>query len=112
MLVVAEQPGVGLATRLAGVGDVDPGPALTAAMSASSPHASVDAEGHAVPLWSLEGATDRAAYVGEAASVWLWLVVLPAAAGALALDGLRLVDLRDPGHPLDVPAGALTPLLL
>jgi len=39
------------------------------------------------------------------------LVVLPAAAGAMALDGLRLLDLRDPGHPLDVPAGALTPLL-
>ena len=111
MLVIAEQPGVGLASRLAGVGDIDPGPALTAAMSSSSPHASVDAEGHAVPLWSLDGAADRAAYVGEAASVWLWLVVLPAAAGAMALDGLRLVDLRDPGHPLDVPAGALTPLL-
>ena len=111
MLVVAEQPGVGLASRLAGVGDIDPGPALTTAMSESSPHATVDAEGHAVPLWCLEGAADRAAYVGEAASVWLWLVVLPAAAGALALDGLRLVDLRDPGHPLDVPAGALTPLL-
>jgi hypothetical protein len=111
MLVVAEQPGVGLATRLAGTSEIDPGPALTAAMAASSPHAAVDAGAHNVPLWSLPGTADRAAYVGEAASVWLWLVVLPAAAGAMALDGLRLVDLRDPGHPLDVPAGALSPLL-
>jgi hypothetical protein len=111
VLVVAEQPGVGLATRLAGIGDIDPGPALTAAMTASSPHAVVEAGGHTVPLWCLDGPADRATYVGEAASVWIWLVVLPAAAGALALDGLRLVDLRDPGHPLDVPAGALTPLL-
>lgn len=111
LLVVAEQPGIGLGPRLAGTDDIDPGPALTAAMSASSPHATVEASGHAVPLWSLEGAPDRAAYVGEAASVWLWLIVLPAAAGALALDGLRMLDLRDPGHPLDVPAGALTPLL-
>jgi hypothetical protein len=111
LLVVAEQPGIGLGPRLAGTGDIDPGPALAAAMAGSSPHATVEAGGHAVPLWCLEGAPDRAAYVGEAASVWLWLVVLPAAAGALALDGLRMLDLRDPGHPLDVPAGALTPLL-
>jgi hypothetical protein len=111
ILVVAEQPGVGLAARLAGIGEVDPGPALSKAMATSGPHANVEAEGHTVPLWCLDGVPDRAAYVGEAASVWLWLVVLPAAAGALALDGLRLVDLRDPGHPLDVPAGALSPLL-
>jgi hypothetical protein len=111
LLVVAEQPGIGLGPRLGGTGDIDPGPALTAAMAESSPHATVDAGGHAIPLWCLDGAPDRAAYVGEAASVWLWLIVLPAAAGALALDGLRMVDLRDPGHPLDVPAGALTPLL-
>lgn len=111
LLVVAEQPGVGLAARLAGSADVDAGATLAAAMDESGPHAVAHAAGHAVPLWCIGGPTDRAVYVGEAASVWLWLVVLPAQAGALALDGLRLVDLRDPGHRLDVPAGALTPHL-
>ncbi len=106
LVVVAEQPGIGLGARLAGIADVDPGPALEHAMSGSSAHAGVDAAGHAVPLWCVPGRSDRAVYVGEAASVWLWLVALPAEAGAMVLEDLRLVDLRDPGHALDLPTGA------
>ncbi len=106
LLVVAEQPGIGLGARLAGIADVDPGPALVQAMSGSSAHAVVEAAGHAVPLWCVPGRSDRAVYVGEAASVWLWLVALPAEAGAMVLEDLRLVDLRDPGHALDLPIGA------
>lgn len=111
LLVVAEQPGVGLGARLAGIADVDPGPALMEEMSRSGAHATVDAAGHAVPLWCVPGSSDRAVYVGEAASVWLWLVALPADAGAIVLEKLRLLDLRDPGHGLDLPTGAPSPYL-
>lgn len=106
LLVVAEQPGVGLGARLAGIADVDPGPALVLAMNGSGPHATVEAAGHAVPLWSVPGRSDRAVYVGEAASVWLWLIALPAEAGAIVLEDLRLIDLREPEHALDLPTGA------
>ena len=106
LLVVAEQPAMGLGARLAGIADVDPGPALDRALSASGPHAVVHAAGHSVPLWSVPGQADRAVYVGEAASVWLWLIALPAEAGAMTLEDLRLVDLRAPDHPLDLPTGA------
>jgi hypothetical protein len=110
LLVVAEQPGTGLGARLAGIADVDPGPALTAAMTGSGPHATIEAAGHAVPLWSVPAGPsrdgDRAVYVGEAASVWLWLIALPAEAGAIVLEDLRMVDLRAPEHALDLPTGA------
>ena len=112
LLVVAEQPAVGLGARLAGIGDVDPGDSLGAAMEASGPHAVVHAAGHTVPLWSVPGDDERAVYVGEAASVWLWLIALPTAAGALVLERLRLVDLRDPEHELDLPTGARSPYLV
>ena len=112
LLVVAEQPAVGLGARLAGIGDVDPGPALAAAMESSGPHAVVEAAGHRVPLWSVPGDPERAVYVGEAASVWLWLIALPSAAGALVLERLRLVDLRHPEHELDLPTGARSPYLV
>lgn len=112
LLVVAEQPAVGLGARLAGIGDVDPGPALATAMESSGPHAVVEAAGHRVPLWSVPGDSERAVYVGEAASVWLWLITLPTAAGALVLERLRLVDLRRPEHELDLPTGARSPYLV
>lgn len=111
LLVVAEQPAIGLGARLAGIADVDPGLALEAPMVAGPPHALVQAAGRRVPLWSVPGDGDRAVYVGEAASVWLWLIALPAEAGAMALEDLRLVDLREPGHLLDIPTGALSPHL-
>jgi len=106
LLIVAEQPAMGFGARLAGIADVDPGRALDGALAASGPHARVHAAGHAVPLWSVAGDVDRAVYVGEAASVWLWLIALPAEAGAITLEDLRLVDLRAPDHPLDLPTGA------
>ena len=106
LLIVAEQPAIGLGARLAGMADVDPGLALQDAMSASPPHAVLQAAGHTVPLWTVPGDAERAVYAGEAASVWLWLIALPTEAGAMSLENLRLVDLRDPEHPLDLPTGA------
>lgn len=111
LLVVAEQPGTGLGAALAGLEDVDPGVLLERAMLTTGPHAKVHTDTQTAPLWHVPSDADRAAYVGEASGVWLWLLLWPATAGALVLDGLRLVDCRDPGHPLDLPTGALTPRL-
>lgn len=107
LLLVAEQPGVGLGARLAGLDHVDPG----ATVVTGPPHAKVHASGHPLPLWNVPVRPDLAAYVGEAAGVWLWALLWPHSAGALLLEDLSLVDARDPGHPLDPPVGALTPRL-
>ncbi len=106
LLLVAEQPGVGLGARLAGLDDVDPG----AAVSEGPPHMKLEAAGHDVPLWCV-GVDDAAAYVGEALGVWLWAVARPHAAGAVLLEEFALLDLRDPGHALVLPYGALSPRL-
>jgi Family of unknown function (DUF6758) len=107
LVVVAEEPGVGLGARYAGLDGPDPG----ASMTSTPADTKVDAAGHPTPLWSVPGADDRAAYVGEAGGLWLWLVAWPPAGWTVVHDGLRLVDLRAPGHGLDVPAGAMTPRL-
>jgi hypothetical protein len=112
LLLVAEQPGVGLGASLAGLADVDAGDSLSAGLLAGGPQAKVQAAGHPTSLWHVPSAEDRAVYVGEAHGVWLWLVMWPANAGALVVEGLRLLDARDPGHPLDIPTGAPSPRLV
>lgn len=107
LLLVAEQPGVGLGARLAGLDDIDPG----GTVASGPPHARLEALGHPCPLWSVPVPQDVAAYVGEAAGIWLWALLWPQRAGALLLEDLTLVDVRDPGHLLDVPVGALSPRL-
>lgn len=104
LLLVAEQPGVGLGARLAGLDDVDPG----SAVANGPPNIKLTAAGHDVPLWAVS-VDDAAAYVGEASGVWLWAIAWPQAAGAVLLEKFELLDLRDPGHALDLPYGALSP---
>ncbi len=106
LLLVAEQPGVGLGAHLAGLPDIDPGHAV----GEGPPHLKLAAAGHPTPLWAVavDGVT---AYVGEAAGVWLWVLVWPENAAAVLLETFDLVDLRDPAHLLDVPYGALSPRL-
>ena len=111
LLLVAEQPAVGLGANLAGLTDVDAGDSLSAGLLAGGPQAKVHAAGHPTPLWHVPAGEDRAVYVGEAHGVWLWMIMWPANAGALVLEGLRLLDARDPGHPLDIPTGAPSPRL-
>lgn len=106
LLLVAEQPGVGLAAHLAGLGGVDAGDAI----AAGGPNLKLDAAGQDVPLWCV-GGDGCAAYVGEARGVWLWALVWPQRAAAVLLEDFSLVDLRDPGHALDIPCGALSPRL-
>jgi uncharacterized protein DUF6758 len=112
MLLIAEEPGVGLGAHYAGLDAPDPGKSC----AASPPHAKVEVRGvgtraHPVPLWAIDAGPDRAVYVGEALGNWLWAVLWPAEAGVLMLEQLRLTDLREPGMALDLPYGAYCPRL-
>ncbi|EIV95699.1 DUF6758 family protein [Frankia sp. QA3] len=89
MILVAEEPGVGLGARLAGIAGPDP-EALPGV-----PEAKVEAAGHPTAMWPLVVPPDRAAFVGEARGVWLWLVLWPADAALILLEHLVLRDVRD-----------------
>jgi hypothetical protein len=106
MLVISEELGVGLGARFAGLPGPDPGLDFTA----SPPHACVRYGNHEFPLWHVE-ASKRAAFAGEVAGNWLWLVLWPDTAGMLLVEPLPLRDLRDPGQELDLPFGARSPQL-
>ncbi|MCU1677099.1 MAG: hypothetical protein JWM93_1857 [Frankiales bacterium] len=90
MLVVAEEPGVGIGARFAGLDGMDPGDVFDTPADAH-----IDAGGHACPLWCVPSAEDRIAYVGEALALWLWIVVWPPESSVLLLDDLKLTDVRD-----------------
>jgi len=106
MLLISEEPGVGLGAGCAGLNEPDPG----SDFAASSPHASVRYGNHEFPLWHVE-APDRAAFAGEVMANWLWLILWPDTAGMLLVEPLELRDLRDPGQDLDLPFGAPSPRL-
>lgn len=107
LLLVAEEPGIGLGARYAVTPGVDPGEGIGRGLA----QAQVRVEGHEAPLWHVPSEADRAVYVGEASGLWLWVVLAPASAGALLVEDLMLVDLRS-----ELPAGLsfapLSPLLL
>ena len=109
LVIVAEEPGVGLGASYAGLPTTDPGPEVASLPSDTK----VAAAGHVTPLWSLP-VSDRAAYVGEADGRWLWVVAWPVSEWMVVHDDLRLVDVRDPEHRgllVDLHVGALSPLL-
>ncbi|PPK98789.1 hypothetical protein CLV92_101490 [Kineococcus xinjiangensis] len=107
-LLVSEVPGVGLGAHLAGRADLDPGDGLLG----GPPVAKLQAAGARAPLWEVDGHPgDRAVFVGEAGGVWLWVVLWPASASPVLDLDIDLVDVRDPGHTLDVPCGAMSPHL-
>jgi hypothetical protein len=64
----------------------------------------VKAAGQRAPLWAVPTSDDRAAFVGEAYGVWLWLVMWPMNAAWLLAEQLELIDLRDRIYP-DLPLG-------
>jgi len=114
LLLVAEEPGVGLGAHLAGMSGVDPGERI----ASGSPDGRVVAARHPTALWPMSAApiesseSDRAAFVGEAMGFWLWLIVWPAPAGVLVYDGVELVDHRQgDATVVDLTFGALTPRL-
>ena len=92
LVLVAEEPGIGLGARFAGLPGPDPGD-----VGDGAPDAKIDAAGHPTALWSVPGPEDRAAFVGEARGMWLWAVLWPAQAGLLLMDDIALADVRDFG---------------
>ena len=109
VVLVAEEMGVGLGARFAGLEGPDAGEVHTRPADAK-----VHAAGIPTAMWAMEpgpGAEDRAVYVGEALGCWIWAVLWPGTAGFLLIDDFVLTDLRDAGHELDVPCGALSPRL-
>jgi hypothetical protein len=117
LLLVAEEPGVGLGARLAGIEGPDPGARLAEAMgwpdagrAGHPPHAKIKAAGHPTPLWLVESTTDRSAYVGEARGLWLYAITWPANAGYLFAEHLALQDLVE-WLPPELVYGAPSPHL-
>jgi len=105
-LFIAEEPGVGLGVRYAGLPGPDPGPLP----QYTAPHAKVKIAGHPAPLWALDAPEDRSVYVGEAYGRWLWVVAWPAPAGYQLADDLSLHDLAE-RVPGDLVYGAPSPCL-
>jgi hypothetical protein len=106
MLLISEEPGVGLGARFAGLPGPDPGEGFATA----APHALVRFRHHEFPLWHVD-APHLAAFAGEVLGNWLWVVLWPDTAGVLLVEPLPLRDLRDPGQDMDLPFGALSPRL-
>lgn len=109
VLLVAEEPGVGLGARYAGLASIDPG----ATVATRPADARLTVGGHPTPMWFVDGRDDRQVCVGEASGRWLWLVSWPPlASAAVLLDAPTLVDLRDLVGELDVvPLTGLSPRL-
>ncbi len=104
LVLVAEEPGVGLGSRMAGTDGLDAG-----SFTRGAPDAKVLASGHATALWRVDSADDRAAFVGEALGVWLWAVLWPPAAELVLLEHVELHDLRQEAHAaVTLPTGAPT----
>lgn len=103
VLLVAEEPGVGLGPRCAGVRGSDPGHEL-----GGQPVVRVRIASLAVPLWGVSTSAledtaelDRTVLAGEAAGRWLWVVLRPASAVLLMRDDWILRDVSG-GGPLMV----------
>ena len=107
LLLVSEEPGLGLGARHAGLPGPDPG----SGFGAGPPDAKVEAAGHPTALWSLPTDLDCAAFVGEAKGLWLWALVEPGSAGVLLYEALDLVDLRDGYVENELAFGSLSPRL-
>ncbi len=106
MVLVAEEPGIGLGARFAGIAGPDPG----ACPETAADH-KLEAAGHPTALWHTAHGEGRYALAGEAKGLWLWCVLWPDTATAV-LDQVVLHDLLDGGHPeLELVFGALTPRL-
>ncbi|WP_232679411.1 DUF6758 family protein [Nocardioides sp. R-C-SC26] len=111
LLVVAEEAGAGLGSRVAGTVHDDPG----AEVADHPPVVRVRIGHQTVPMWSVStsaapGEWDRSVVVGEAFGRWLWLVVRPASAMLLLRDDWILRDVSAAGpHLVELPFGGPPP---
>ncbi len=100
-VVVAEEPGVGLGGRCAGLDRSDPGPAW----GSGTPAVRVRIGSKSVGMWTVSvseahGEWDRSVFAGEAGGRWLWIVLRPASAMLLLRDEWILRDVSGVGPPL------------
>lgn len=111
LVLVAEELGVGLGARYAGLPGPDPGDTVSLYKPAD---AKVTAAGRPTPMFHVpEAPDDRAVYVGEARGLWLWAIAWPEQSALMMYDELVITDLRDAGAELSLlPCGALSPRLL
>jgi hypothetical protein len=109
IVLISEEPGVGLGARFAAIPGVDPGPYLDA-LETTAAHAKVKAGGRPTPLWAVPAQPNRSAYVGEAKGLWLYAVTWPASAGYLLAEHVVLHDLTD-WLPAELVYGAPSPYL-
>jgi hypothetical protein len=109
LLLVAEEMGVGLGARYAGLEGPDPGEVC----EDTAAHAKLYAAGRSTSMWCVPETGDRAVFLGEAAGLWLWAILWPHDAAHLMYDDLVLTDLRDAGAEIDwLPVGGLSARLL
>lgn len=97
LVLVSEEPAVGLGARFAGIAAIDPGE-----LTNRAPAGKLHADGHPTPLWAIEleaqsADAGRAAFVGEAWGMWLWAILWPTSAGLMLLENLSLADVRQAG---------------
>ncbi|WP_460800920.1 DUF6758 family protein [Nocardioides pacificus] len=113
LYVVAEEAGVGLGARCAGMPGHDPGPNV----GEGPPITRVRVDSQSVPLWWVPAGpgtseVDRSVLVGEAGGRWLWIIVHPASALLLLRGDWLLHDVSGVGAPLvDLPYGGRRPVL-
>ena len=111
VLVISEEPGVGLGARIAGTRHDDPG----AEIGEGPATMRVRIDSKSIPLWpvsthSASGEWDRSVVAGEADGRWLWLVLRPASAVMLLRDDWILRDVSRLGPPLvELPFGGPAP---
>jgi hypothetical protein len=110
LVLVAEQMGVGLGTRFAGISGTDPGPALQEAVESTNASAKVKVAGHPTPLWAVASPEDRSAYVGEARAMWLYAIMWPASAAYVLAEQISVHDLVE-ALPSELIYGAPSPRL-
>jgi hypothetical protein len=111
VLVISEEPGVGLGARIAGTVHDDPG----AEIGEGPPSVRVRIDSKTISLWPVStsltsGEWDRSVVAGEADGRWLWLVLRPASAVMLLRDDWILRDVSGLGPPLvELPFGGPAP---
>jgi hypothetical protein len=110
VLLIAEEPGVGLGNRLAGLAGTDPGQYLAGDLDHAAPAVKLRVGGWPTAMWPIGDRDDRSAFVGEALGLWLFAITWPASAGYLLAEEWRLLDLAT--HlPGSLVYGARSPYL-
>ncbi len=110
LLLIAEELGLGLGARFAGLPGTDPGPQIERLVESAQAHAKIKAAGWPTPLWTIPGGADRSAYVGQAKGLWLYAISWPASAGYLLAGDVNLIDLTE-WLPPELVFGAPSPRL-